>query len=361
MILYYMLGWQMIPTYKRSGNLPTTRITVVVPARDEEDNIGNLLQALKEQDYPKDLYEVIVVNDHSEDLTPELVLNFDMEHVYLINLADHVEPGEIAFKKRAVETAVDQASGELIVTTDADCVMGPEWLSTMACFYEEKEPVFIVAPVDYSPLPNTLSKLEALDFMSIMGVTAATVYHRLYSLSNGANMAYPKRIFQECSGYEGIDQSPSGDDVFLIEKIGAQYPDRIHYLKSKAAIVSTAPCGKLSALFSQRMRWISKTKLYKDKRTKLTASLVFFFYLTVFANVVLSIYKPIFFNLLLVQFLVKLLVDFAFADEIAAFFKKRRTLWYFLAFEILHYPFILLVGICSQLFKYRWKERTIKS
>lgn len=350
----------MIARYKPSGNELSTKITVIVPARDEEENIGNLLEALKAQDYPKELYEVIVVNDHSEDLTPELVLNFDMERVHLINLAEYVQPGEIAFKKRAVETAVDQASGELIVTTDADCVMGPKWLSTIAGFYEETDSVFIVAPVDYNPLPNTIAKLEALDFLSIMGVTAATVHHKLFSLSNGANMAYSKEVFQAISGYDGIDQSPSGDDVFLIEKIGALHPNQINYVKSRDAIVSTSPCGSLSALFSQRMRWISKTKLYKDKRTKLTASLVFFFYLTFTVNIVLSCFKPIFFNILLVQFLIKLLVDFTFADEISTFFRKRKLLWYFLLFELVHYPFILIVGACSQVFKYSWKKRVVK-
>jgi len=357
MILYYLLGWQLIPEYKPSGKNSTTKVTIVVPARNEQDNLPKLLDCIKKQDYPKELFEVFVVDDHSTDLTPDIVDTCELENVYLIKLADYVESKETAFKKRAVEIAVSKSSGELILTSDADCLMGSQWISTVAAFYEETGSKFIVAPVAYRPVNSFIDHLEALDFMSVMGVTGATVQHKLFSLSNGANMAYEKEVFLNVNGYEGIDQTPSGDDVFLIEKIGKKFPYHINYLKNTNAIVYTQPVGNLKGLISQRMRWMSKTPYYSDKRTIWAGVIVLIFYATLLLNIVLSFINPAFINLLLMQIMIKVLVDFVFAKEVSKFFKSKNLLYYFPALETLHLPFVVVVSIMSQILPYSWKSR----
>jgi len=358
MILYYLLGWQIIPIYKRKNTSGKTKVTIVIPARNEQDNMHNLLTCLEAQDYDHDLFEVMIVDDHSTDLTPDIVESWGMDNLHLLKLADHVSKEEVAYKKRAVELAVEQGIGDLILTSDADCLMGEKWVSTIVSFYEETDSKFIVAPVAYKPIKSFVDHLEALDFMTVMGVTGATVQHKLFSLSNGANMAYEKKVFKEANGYDGIDHVPSGDDVFLIEKIGRMYPYHVNYLKNKDAIVYTYPCSKLKVLVNQRMRWMSKTPYYSDLRTKLAASLLIIFYATLIANIGLAIWDSMYLNILIVQLLLKILVDFMFAREIAQFFKEKRLLYFFPFLEILHLPFVLVVGIMSQIFKYTWKSRT---
>lgn len=360
LVLFYLLGWQSIPFYKSSGKQPKTKLSVVIPARNEENNIPNLLRALRNQNYPKDLYEVIVIDDHSTDNTPWIVEGFEMDNLSLISLSKHVDKDEIAYKKRAVELAVRESNGELIICTDADCTMGSKWLSQIASIYEENNCKFIVAPVDYAPTQSLLDKVQALDFLSIMGMTGASVYHKLYNLSNGANMAYSREVFLEMNAYEN-DKSASGDDVFLIEKIGNKYPDDIYYLKNRDAIVYTKPCDNFKELFQQRMRWISKTKHYSGKRTKTIAIFLFLFYISVSLNFVLSFFYKEVLNLFIMQIFMKLIVDYALLEDVTRFFKKEQLMKSFPALALTHFPFTFSVSICSQLFKYQWKDRTRKS
>ena len=139
-----------------------------------------------------------------------------------------------------METAIGLAKGNLIVTTDADCIVQPEWLQTIASYYEEFGPVFIAAPVVYTnPLhgdsffKKLLKIFQSLDFITLQGITGASVYKKFHNMCNGANLAYEKKVFNEVGGFEGIDQIASGDDMLLMHKIQKIYPGRIQYLKSR--------------------------------------------------------------------------------------------------------------------------------
>ncbi len=132
-----------------------------------------------------------------------------------------------------MEIAIGLAKGSLIVTTDADCLVQPEWLRTIASFYEEFSPVFIAAPVVYcNPLPGDslfkkfLKIFQSLDFMTLQGITGASVYKKFHNMCNGANLAYEKKAFYEAGGFEGIDQIASGDDMLLMHKIHKIYPGK---------------------------------------------------------------------------------------------------------------------------------------
>src|ERR1051325_6616279 len=124
LIGYYNYAWKKIPAFspknfKRwEGN---TKVTVIIPARDEKDNILQCLGSLARQTYPAELLEIIVVNDHSTDNTEELVRNFSAVNVTLINLSEYTGGMRLnSYKKKAIEVAIAASSGELIVTTDAD-------------------------------------------------------------------------------------------------------------------------------------------------------------------------------------------------------------------------------------------------
>ena len=154
LIVYYHRAWDSMPLYVPAvgsdmsgvggdiagnvgGRAAGVRITVLVPARNEEMNIGDCLASLAGQTYPREWWEVIVIDDHSTDGMAGIVKG--MEGVRYLSLAERNDGSELrAHKKRAIEAGVQEASGELIVTTDADCVFHPEWLKTIAAFYKEE-------------------------------------------------------------------------------------------------------------------------------------------------------------------------------------------------------------------------------
>src|SRR2546423_13268445 len=132
LIGYYKRGWMKCPEFVMSKEFfPQKKVSIIIPARNEESNIGSCLASLQEQSYPLALLEIIVVDDHSNDKTAEIVKAFPLGNIRLIRLAEQLSVEINSYKKKAIETGVDSATGEWIITTDADCVAGPDWITTM--------------------------------------------------------------------------------------------------------------------------------------------------------------------------------------------------------------------------------------
>jgi cellulose synthase/poly-beta-1,6-N-acetylglucosamine synthase-like glycosyltransferase len=363
-MINYWLAWKNIPLFDFKKATHKTKISVVVPARNEEENIGGLLQALQEQTYSKELFEVIVVDDHSTDGTANIVQQFPA-----IKLLQLKEEGINSYKKKAVETGIVAASGELIVTTDADCLPSKDWIETIAAFKEQNESVFIAAPVDLTPNPsplrgegsnNLLSIFQQLDFMVLQGITGAAVYKKQLSMCNGANLAYEKNAFEKVYGFHGIDNIASGDDMLLMHKVWKQYPDKVHYLKSKEAIVSTQPMKTWKDFLNQRIRWASKAKYYRDKRIILVLLLVYLFNLSFLALAIAGFFSHHYWFYLAGLWVAKTIIELPFVYSVASFFNKQSLVKYFFLMQPLHIIYTIVSGLFGQFGKYEWKGRKVK-
>ena len=150
-IFLYMTFWKKLSFFQNTeGYAPQTFISVLIPARDEQDNIIECLQAIVSGNYQKSLFEIIVIDDHSDDETPQYVRDFSAKNpnVRLIELKNYIKLSDNQpFKKRAIEAAIGEARGTLIVTTDADCLAQPNWLNLLAEYYEKTGKRFTPAPV----------------------------------------------------------------------------------------------------------------------------------------------------------------------------------------------------------------------
>ena len=355
LIIYYWRAWKSIPDYTVSNSIPQTKISVVIPARNEENNIGHLLQALQEQTYPSTLFEVIVIDDHSTDGTAGVVQQYPS--VKLIHLK---EDGINSYKKKAIETGIAAATGEWIVTTDADSLPSRNWLQTIADFKESNNSVMIAAPVVIECNSSVLQIFQAMDFMVLQGITGAAVYKNQLSMCNGANLAYEKKIFNEVNGFDGIDNIASGDDMLLMHKIAKQHPEKIHYLKSKEAIVSTQPMKTWKDFFNQRIRWASKARHYWDKRIILVLLLVYFFNLSFFTLAVAGFFCHHYWLYLGGLWLAKTIIEFPFVYSVSLFFGKQSLMKYFFFLQPLHIIYTIGSGLFGQFGKYEWKGRRVK-
>ena len=355
LIIFYWLSWRSIPNFIPAENLPQTTISVIIPARNEESNIGFLLTALQQQTYPKELFEVIVIDDHSEDRTAEIVKQFNT--IKLLQLQyDNIN----SYKKKAIETGIAAATGELIVTTDADCLPPENWLQTIASFKEEKHAVFIVAPVVINCNSSIIQIFQAMDFMVLQGITGAGVYKKKLSMCNGANLAYERKVFYEVSGFAGTDHIASGDDMLLMHKIWKKYSDKVYYLRSGEAIVSTQPVKSWKDFFSQRIRWSSKARQYNDTRILPVLILVYFFNLSFIALMIGGIWYHSYWLVLLLLWFFKALIEISFFWSLAIFFNKQWAVKWFFFFQPLHIFYTVISGLFGQLGKYEWKGRRVR-
>jgi cellulose synthase/poly-beta-1,6-N-acetylglucosamine synthase-like glycosyltransferase len=362
LIVTYQRAWKAIPVFV-PGAAATTRISVLIPARNEEKNIVECLRSLAQQTYPKDRFEVIVLDDHSTDGTAAAVNAFVGVglRVSCVRMAEVPQPATMqAYKKFAIETGVRVSRGELIVTTDADCIFDTGWLATLAACYEEKGAKFIAAPVRIvARTRSLLSIFQILDFLTLQGITGAAVYKRFHSMCNGANLAYSREAFYAVDGFSDIDSIPSGDDMFLMHKIWLRYPEGTFFLKSREAIVSTAAETTWKRFVHQRVRWASKADRYDDKRIFWVLLLVYLVNVLFVLLAVGACWNFWWLWLFLILLLVKMLVEYPFVRAVAAFFGQSDLMVYFAPLQPLHICYTVVIGWLGKFGSYQWKDRKI--
>jgi cellulose synthase/poly-beta-1,6-N-acetylglucosamine synthase-like glycosyltransferase len=371
LILYYAISWRNVPSFNLQPSTLNLKLSIIIPARNEEDNIETCLQSVCNQSYPKHLYEVIVIDDHSTDNTAAIVKKYANENVKLISLKDELGNRQMnAYKKKAIEIAITQATGELIITTDADCTVKENWLQAIAFFYQQNNAAFIAMPVSYDCNNNFIEIFQALDFMTLQGITGASVYKKIHSMCNGANLAYTKQAFEEVNGFAGIDNIASGDDMLLMHKIYKQHPDKVFFLKSKEVIVQTAPMKTIPEFFNQRIRWASKADKYDDKRIFAVLLLVYLFnvlllvlpFVSLIKNYQLSIinYPLSLFNFWIALLIAKTIIELIFLFPVAKFFNKQSLLWLFPIAQPFHIIYTVIAGWLGKFGTYEWKQRKVK-
>jgi hypothetical protein len=297
-----------------------------------------------------------------------MVESFKKENIILLHLSDFIENQELnSYKKKSIDTALQFAKGELIVTTDADCIVQEKWIETIASFYKQKSPVFVALPVTFAPsqvregLGVRLFKIfQSLDFMTLQGITGASVFKKVHAMCNGANLAYQKAVFFEVGGFEGIDQLASGDDMLLMHKIQRKYPHEIMFLKSKEVIVSTQPAETLKEFMNQRIRWASKADHYNDKKITAVLVLVYLLNAWLFMLGLYSFFSLDAFYLFAGSLLIKTIVELFFLFPVARFFGKQDQLWWFLPAQPFHILYTLIAGWLGKFGSYQWKGRKVK-
>lgn len=371
LILLYRRSWIRLKNYLPQNYLPENRlpfISIIISARNEEQNIGHCIQSIIDQKYPQNKYETIIVDDHSTDKTVSIIQSFQKQNIRIIFLADYTENKILnSYKKKSIATAMQFAKGELIATTDADCVLSDRWLEILAAFYKDKESFFIAMPVAFQdPLPTdsivkkVLKIFQSIDFMALQGITGASVQNKFHGMCNGANLAYEKKIFYAVNGFEGIDELASGDDMLLMHKIQKVNPQKVMFLKSPEVIVQTRPAETLKEFMNQRIRWASKAEKYTDKTITLVLFLVYFFNAWIFILAISAFFYANAFYLFLISLVVKISIELYFLYPVSIFFQKQKLLWFFIPAQPFHILYTLVAGWLGKFGSYYWKGRKVK-
>ena len=357
-IIYLIKGWAALKRPKVDGASLTTKVTILIAARDEEERIRYTIEDIIAQDYPKHLTEVIIVDDHSTDSTANIIRSYADQGIKLMQL--RADTALNSYKKKAISEAIARSTGDLMVATDADCRMGKNWLTSVVSYYETHNPVMISSPVTYFEERSLFERLQTLEFSFLIGIGAAFIGNGRASTCNGANLAYRKDVFYEVGGFKGIDDLASGDDELLLQKVAVSYPSRIGFLKNREAVVYTHAKHTLQEFLQQRRRWASKSTRYKDKKVVALAVCIWLFNLSLLVNGALGFYDVFFFKLLLVQFLLKYLSEAAYLFPIMAFFKRTQLITLLIILIPIHVVYFVYVGLIGNTRKYAWKGRVVR-
>lgn len=354
LIIFFTTGWykvSFIPNVTRSGK----RVSVIVAMRDEEKNVALLLEDLTGQNFPVELTEIILVDDHSKDGTFRVVEEFILKHnrpdiIFIKN-----EDENLNGKKAALELGINRAQGEIILTTDADCRAGKDWIGSLMAGFSDESVQIVFGFVAYSGLNSTADHFQALEFAGLVasGAGAAGAGHPF--ICNGANLAYRKTAFQTVGGFSGNEDFLSGDDVFLLHKIKKHFGRKtIVFSKDKRSVVTTFPAPGIGAFIRQRIRWASKSKGYRDFLSVLTALTVFSFSLALLSSLVLGLINPVFFIVTAGLVALKMMVDYPLLLGITNFSGNKNSLKRYWFFQLIYPFYIVTTGILSLFNRKSW-------
>ncbi len=341
-------GCNRMKRFSRKEFTSKTSFSIVVPFRNEKENLPNLLHSISLLNYPKELVEVILVDDDSDD--EFRIQNLEFRIQMIKNIRKSNSP-----KKDAIETAIQVAKNDWIITTDADCLVQKDWLTIYDQYIQENEVEMVASGVCYVPKSGFLSAFQNLDFLSLQGATIGSFGINQPFMCNGANFAYSKAFFKELNGFQGNETIASGDDVFLLQKAVSIAPEKVGFLLAKESIVATKPVDTWSELFQQRIRWASKSTGYSSIYGKLLALVVFGGNLAWILSFLLWLVGLLDQNIFMLFVALKFIIDFILIYKTANFFESK--LQYVLASSLLYPFFSVSVAVYSLFGKYNWKGR----
>ena len=359
-------GFVKLPLCASEEVLPKAHFTIIIPFRNEAQQLPKLLKSLTTVDYPTNNFEIIFVNDASIDSGEEIIDTYfsnqatrAIDYTILQNCRKSASP-----KKDAITMAVQRAKYAWIVTTDADCQVPIKWLQLANTTINKKDPVMLCGPILMDTDRSLLGSLQFLEGLSLQGVTMGSFGWQTPLLANGANLMYRKEAFVSVHGYEGNNHIASGDDIFLLEKVQQKYSGKVHFLKHREAAVVTQVESHLRAVIEQRVRWSAKTSQQKEIRTKFFGLIVFFanlfFVIALFGISNARHYNYEYSSLYLVYIFQKIVLDIVLVIILADFFKKPFSIIHFLANSFL-YPMVTLWVVIKSLFgSYHWKGRNFR-
>ena len=333
-------------------------VSIIIPFRNERENLPANLKSLESQDYPNNNYEVIYVNDSSTDDSVEILANkIKTENIKVISVPETYIPN--AHKKRAIRYGIENAKGEIIITSDADCNYNNNWLRTLLKYMDDKT-AFISGPVEFEDNGNIFGAIQKLEFAGLVIVGAGLIGINRPTICNAANIAYRRKVFDEVNGFYDQFGLSSGDDELLMQKIWKETNYKIKFCPEKSAIVKTAPNKTLTEFYQQRKRWASKGLFYKNKLLVLKLILIYLFYLSLPIQLILGIIKsPVYFITLAAGLILKILVEFLVLKFGIILLFERKILSKFLPAQILQIPYIIVAGFAGTFGNFIWKERKV--
>lgn len=327
------------------------KVTLIIPFRNEAENITRLSVNLKNLRYP-DL-EILLIDDHSEDGSFQL-----LEKRLGENQNIQIIKSPLKGKKGALEYGVNLAGGEIIICSDADCDFPEFWAEQMITPFQNSNIQLVAGPVMVEVKGKFLEFFQSLDWASILLMTNYSFAKKKPLMCSAANFAYRKSAFERVHGYEGNNEFASGDDEFLLKKIHKLYgEDACSYLTSSDVLVKTSAEPSWQALINQRVRWASKWKAHRTISHTLSAVgafLIQFVWIGSFYLVSLGTQGIIAFGFV---WLMKIAAEKVSLGKVLKSLEIEQTYVTILQTSFLHPFYVLRVGIAALRGKFSWKGR----
>lgn len=335
-------------------------LTVIIPARNEENNISSAVNSVLNQNYPQGLFKVIAVNDRSTDSTGDIIdrlakINTNLTAVHIKEVSNNISP-----KKNAILTAVRMCGNDIIVTTDGDCIHNRNWLRSLVAPLTgpDSASVGIVAGLTIfkkkynSAFETFWQNLQNIDYISHSLIAAGSIGSGRAFTANGSNLLIRKELYEKEQSTLKTDLA-SGDDFFMIQSARERNYE-LKFVINSESIVKSIPVDTLPDLVEQRSRWASKAS-YSSDYVLYFAVTTFIFYSGILLSFFLAAAGLMPLWIFLMFFLMKFIPETLFLSYGFGRLGLSFDLKYYLPLQIIHIPFNLFVALKGKYFGFKWK------
>ena len=335
--------------------IPKDKISIIIPFRNEEKTILPCLEGIVEQDFPRELVEIILVDDHSDDATKLLVQFFLTKQQVAYKLID-LGGNKCTGKKAAIELAISQSTGNIIITRDADTYTKNNfWLKNIAYHFQQTGCDLLIAPVILSGT-SFIQSFQQFENIAITSIGYAFAKIKQPFVCSGANLAYKKNCFLKADPYKSNRHIASGDDMFLLES----FLDK-HFListdKSSSSMVYTRAEDSFGQFINQRLRWASKARKLKIKTALLIGILLFLTNMGLLFSCLVCLINTANINFCLFALLYKCVIDFLLLFLGSNMYKLKQNFTFYIPAFIANLFYVPLVTVASISVKPNWKGR----
>jgi glycosyltransferase involved in cell wall biosynthesis len=350
-ILYLMRG--LLRKYPAS-NSKMHRFTAIIPAHNEEMSIAGCLESIAAQEYPEDMFEVIVVDDRSTDDTFKIAFEFCRSRTNFRCLRIEEAAGVVP-KKTAISRAVSESTGEIIIATDADCIVSPHWLTVINSYYTDKVGL-VAGHVTYNKPSNLMEGIDAIDYFSHRAMGAAFVGVGSAYTCTSANLSYRKNVFLKAENeFKSLGVRPA-DDNFMLNFVHRKTDYDVAVADNERSFARTSGARNLRHFLDQRFRWAA----YGQGGGK--GMMSFFmpmlsYYVILWLSVAAAFFDYTMIGLLGASLLLKLIADFIFMLKSTSVFGNRGLLKYFPPAWLINLIMVPVVVFKGNLAGFEWKKR----
>ncbi len=243
---------------KRSRSQSEQGISVIIAARNEEQNLPRLLASLSALEYP--MFEVIIVNDHSTDASLDILRSWEGKLNLKVIDFQHEESG-LSGKKAALQQGIAAAAYDVLAFTDADCVVPATWLKAINRAMDSKTDYLLGYSIIKRFEGDRELRWQNFERSVYYALAAAGLYFRKPVTSSACNLAYRKSLFLKAGGFDGIGLLRSGDDDLLLMKMMPFIRQAIYDPSPELQVVSI-PGRDLSKQHQTNIRRASKFRHY---------------------------------------------------------------------------------------------------
>ena len=247
--------------------VPALGVSVVVAAKDEERNLPALLASLEAQTLRG--FQVVLLDDRSTDKTSQLMDDFRARQGgRVVVLHNRREPETRNPKQAALDIAARAATGEVLVFTDADCVLPPSWLEGLLTYFAGPRVGVVFGQISLPVrTPGFLERFQAFDQPLIHQWNSGTAGLGMPGSCFGNNLACRRAVLEEAGGFRGLGDTLTEDAALVAAAAKSRWQVRVSTRRS--TMIATRPQDSWPGFLNQHLRWNTGAFFHQDAGTRL--------------------------------------------------------------------------------------------